>query len=112
MDRRNFLLGSAAGGLALATGSATAQDVTILRFHSLTTKESPLTAGVIDPWIKRIEEGTGGRVKIEFYPSMQLGGTPFSLFDQVKDGVVHFTQTVVGYTPGRFPKTETSNCRS
>ena len=107
MDRRNFLLGGAAGGLALAAAVARAQDVTTLRFHSIVSRDAMLTANVIDPWIKRIEQATGGRVKIEFFPSMQLGGSPTSLYDQVKDGVVDFTQTVVGYTPGRFPKTET-----
>ena len=37
---------------------------------------------------------------------MQLGGTPPQLFDQARDGVVDITWTVLGYTPGRFNKTE------
>jgi TRAP-type C4-dicarboxylate transport system substrate-binding protein len=37
---------------------------------------------------------------------MQLGGRPPELFDQAKDGVVDIVWTVLGYTPGRFPKTE------
>jgi TRAP-type C4-dicarboxylate transport system substrate-binding protein len=37
---------------------------------------------------------------------MQLGGKPPELFDQAKDGVVDVIWTVLGYTPGRFPKTE------
>ena len=37
---------------------------------------------------------------------MQLGGKPPELIDQVIDGVVDLTWTVVGYTPGRFPSTE------
>ena len=107
MDRRSFLLASAAGGLALAAGTARAQDTRTLRFHTMVSRDASLTVGVIDPWIKRIEEAAGGTVKIEIYPLMQLGGSPTSLFDQVKDGAVDFTQTVVGYSPGRFPKTET-----
>ncbi|MDO8360587.1 MAG: TRAP transporter substrate-binding protein, partial [Devosia sp.] len=40
------------------------------------------------------------------YPAMQLGGAPPTLFDQAKDGVVDIIWTVLGYTPGRFPKSE------
>ena len=38
---------------------------------------------------------------------MQLGGTPAQLYDQVKDGVIDLTWVPPGYTPGRFPKSET-----
>jgi TRAP-type C4-dicarboxylate transport system substrate-binding protein len=37
---------------------------------------------------------------------MQLGGTPFNLYDQAKDGVVDVVWTLVGNTPGRMPRTE------
>jgi len=37
---------------------------------------------------------------------MQLGGSPDSLFGQAQDGVVDVIWTVLGYTPGRFPKSE------
>ena len=37
---------------------------------------------------------------------MQLGGAPPQLFDQAKDGVADITWTVLGYTPGRFNKSE------
>jgi TRAP-type transport system periplasmic protein len=37
---------------------------------------------------------------------MQMGGTPPQLFDQAKDGVADITWTVLGYTPGRFNKSE------
>ncbi|MCK6410705.1 MAG: TRAP transporter substrate-binding protein, partial [Thauera sp.] len=37
---------------------------------------------------------------------MQLGGKPPELYDQAKDGVADIVWTVLGYTPGRFPKTE------
>jgi TRAP-type C4-dicarboxylate transport system substrate-binding protein len=37
---------------------------------------------------------------------MALGGRPPELMDQARDGVVDLAMTVVGYTPGRFPRTE------
>jgi TRAP-type C4-dicarboxylate transport system substrate-binding protein len=107
MHRRDVLLGGAAGAFALAAGKAGAQDVTTLRFHALVPKETSLNIEVIVPWGQRLEAASGGRLKFEFYPSMQLGGTPSSLFDQVKDGVVELAQAVLAYTPGRFPKAET-----
>lgn len=37
---------------------------------------------------------------------MQLGGKPPELIQQVTDGAVDLIWTVMGYTPGRFPKAE------
>ena len=61
---------------------------------------------VLDVWAKRVEQDSGGRIQIDHYPSMQLGGRPPELVDQVVNGVADIIWTVVGYTPGRFPSTE------
>jgi TRAP-type C4-dicarboxylate transport system substrate-binding protein len=37
---------------------------------------------------------------------MSLGGRPADLIDQARDGVADITMTLVGYTPGRFPRSE------
>lgn len=37
---------------------------------------------------------------------MALGGRPPELMAQARNGVVDLSMTVVGYTPGRFPRTE------
>ena len=50
--------------------------------------------------LDKVEKESGGRIKFEAYPAMQLGGTPVQLYDQAKDGVVDLTWTVLGYTPG------------
>lgn len=106
MDRRSFLMGSTAGVLTLA-GETLAQDVIVLRYHTLTPLQTSTVAEVVAPWTKSIEARSGGRIRIELYGAMALGGSPQSLYDQVKDGVVDFSQSSIGYTPGRFPKTET-----
>ena len=31
-----------------------------------------------------------GRIKIDIFPSMQLGGSPQQLFDQARDGMADF----------------------
>ncbi|ROZ58053.1 TRAP transporter substrate-binding protein, partial [Ramlibacter sp. WS9] len=58
------------------------------------------------PWAQKVEQDSGGRIKVQLFNAMQLGGTPPQLFDQARDGVVDLTWTVLGYTPGRFNKAE------
>tara|TARA_B110000977_G_scaffold178268_1_gene235670 strand:+ start:659 stop:1684 length:1026 start_codon:yes stop_codon:yes gene_type:complete len=91
--------------LTLSASGAWAQDVT-LKLHQLLPMQATIPAKAIEPWIKKVQEESGGRIKIEHFPSMQLGGAPPELYDQAKDGIADITWTVIGYTPGRFPKTE------
>jgi TRAP-type transport system periplasmic protein len=104
MKKINTIL---AGALAatLLCGSALAQEVT-LRIHQFLPAQAAIPANAIEPWAAAVEEQSGGRIKFELYPAMQLGGAPPSLYDQAKDGVVDIIWTVLGYTPGRFPKSE------
>lgn len=107
MDKRSFLLGAAVAGFALVAPLAGhAQDATTLRVHQMLPAQATIPARAIEPWTKRVEEASGGRLKFELYPAMQLGGAPPDLYDQAKDGVVDLIWTVLGYTPGRFPKSE------
>ncbi|MBP0615723.1 TRAP transporter substrate-binding protein [Jiella mangrovi] len=92
--------------IAAASGYAAAQDVT-LRIHQMLPPQATIPHDVLAPWGEAVEKESGGRIKVELYPSMQLGGTPPELFDQARDGVVDVIWTVLGYTPGRFPKAET-----
>lgn len=95
----------AAAGLLLAAGNAQAQDVT-LKLHQMLPSQATIPDKFLVPWAAKVEEESGGRIKVEHYPSMQLGGKPPALIDQVTDGAVDLTWTVLGYTPGRFPKSE------
>ncbi len=94
----------AVAGLAFA-GSAMAQTVT-LRLHQFLPPQATIPAKAIVPWAQKIEAESGGRIKIQLFHAMQLGGTPPQLFDQARDGVADITWTVLGYTPNRFNKTE------
>ncbi|NDV85766.1 C4-dicarboxylate ABC transporter [Aurantimonas aggregata] len=92
--------------LAVVAGGSLAQEVT-LRVHQFLPAQATIPANVLVPWAEKITAESEGRIAVEFYPSMQLGGTPPDLFDQARDGVADVVWTVLGYTPGRFPKTET-----
>ncbi|MEQ9609984.1 MAG: C4-dicarboxylate ABC transporter, partial [Kiloniellaceae bacterium] len=78
----------------------------ILRLHQMLPPQAAIPARALIPWIETVERESQGRIKVEHYPSMQLGGAPPSLYDQARDGVVDLIWTVLGYTPGRFPKSE------
>ncbi|SDI32278.1 TRAP transporter substrate-binding protein [Lutimaribacter saemankumensis] len=106
-ERRKFL-GLAAGtalALTLGTGAAMAQEVT-LKLHQFLPAQANVPAKMLVPWAQKIEEESQGRIKIDHYPSMQLGGKPPELIDQAIDGVADIVWTVAGYTPGRFPQAE------
>ncbi|WP_418320747.1 TRAP transporter substrate-binding protein [Piscinibacter sakaiensis] len=90
---------------AVSLPAAMAADVT-LRFHQFLPPQANVPKLAIEPWAKKIEKESGGRIKVQLFPSMQLGGKPPELFDQAKDGVADVIWTVLGYTPGRFPKSE------
>jgi TRAP-type C4-dicarboxylate transport system substrate-binding protein len=56
--------------------------------------------------VKKVEEDSKGRIKIQIYPSMQLGGSAPQLLQQVRDGVADIVWTLPGFTPGVMPKLE------
>ena len=96
----------AAAGLALmaATG-AMAQEVT-LKVHFFLPASSFANTLLITPWCDKVAKESANRMKCQIYPSMQLGGTPPQLFEQVRDGVADIVWTLPGYTAGRFPSVE------
>ncbi|TNF58969.1 MAG: TRAP transporter substrate-binding protein [Rhodobacteraceae bacterium] len=111
MTKRRTLLGYVGGAAiaALSTGflatGAMAQEVT-LKLHQFLPAQANVPRLVLDVWADKVEADSNGRIKVERYPSMQLGGKPPELIDQAIDGVADIVWTVVGYTPGRFPTTE------
>lgn len=107
MITRNLFLKLSASALAIGTmiGAAAAQEVT-LRMHQFLPGQANVPAKILDPWADTIEEASGGRIKIDRFHAMQLGGAPPQLIDQVIDGTADIVWTVAGYTPGRFSQTE------
>ena len=96
----------AAAALALsAAAPALAQTVT-LKFHTFMPPQSNVWLNMHVAWMEKVEKESGGKIKFEKFPAMQLGGNPGQLFDQAKDGVVDVVWTLPGNTPGRFPRIE------
>lgn len=74
--------------------------------HHFLSPKSITHTDMIEPWAKRIEEASEGRIQFEIFPSMSLGGKPPELYGQVRDGVADVIWTLPGYTPGVFPRLE------
>lgn len=77
-----------------------------LKLHHLLPGAAPAHTKMLAPWAQDVEKASGGKVKIELYPAMTLGGKPPELINQVRDGVVDIIWTVNGYTPNLFPRSE------
>ncbi len=104
MNKALTLCAAALVGLGFSY-SASAEPVT-LKFHSFPPMPANSNAKFVKPWADKVTAESNGDIKVEIYPSMQLGGKPPQLADQVRDGVVDIIWTVAGYTAGRFPRLE------
>ncbi len=105
MNKRSFLKAGLMAALMASGMPAMAQEVT-LRMHQFLPPQATVPAQILIPWAEAVGEASGGRIKVEVYSAMALGGTPPQLMDQVADGVVDIAWTLPGYTPGRFPRVE------
>lgn len=106
MIQRRTLLQTGAAALAAQALPGNAQQTVTLKFHTFMAPLSNVWLTMHKPWMDKVERESGGRIKFEAYPAMQLGGTPAQLYDQAKDGVADIVWTLPGYSAGRFPKTE------
>lgn len=83
-----------------------AQAQTLIKFSHFLASNSNFHKGVAEPWCAAIEKESGGKLKCQIYPALQLGGTPPQLADQAKNGVADVVWTSPSYSTGRFPRTE------
>ena len=84
---------------------ALSQEVT-LRFQHFVSPNSANPKYFMQPWADAIEEQSNGRIKVELYPFMQLGGSAPNMYDLIADGAVDGGWVIPGYQPGRFPEAE------
>ncbi|MBA1203205.1 TRAP transporter substrate-binding protein [Pseudomonas capeferrum] len=85
---------------------AQADDTYILKVAHFLPASSNAQQNAIQPWCDELAKESDNRLKCQIYPSMQLGGTPAQLPDQVRNGIADIVWTVPGYSSGRFPRSE------
>jgi TRAP-type transport system periplasmic protein len=107
--RRTFLassIGTATAPAILRLARADTPPIVLKLHHSFSA-----VSGVHDkfllPWARKVESEADGRIRIDLFPSMQLGGAPAALFDQARDGSADIVWAAPSLTPGRFAKIET-----
>jgi TRAP-type C4-dicarboxylate transport system substrate-binding protein len=106
IQRRTLLQSGAAVAFGAPALVGLAQQSVTLKFHTFMAPQSNVWLNMHKAWMDKVSNDSGGRIKFEAYPAMQLGGSPVQLFDQARDGVVDVVWTLPGNTPGRFPRTE------
>lgn len=106
--RRTFLastMASVAAPAVMRVAFADAPQFTFKLHHAFSAVSSAHDK-FLAPWARQVEAQSGGRIRIDLFPSMQLGGAPADLFDQARDGVADIVWARPRNTPGRFPKIE------
>ena len=91
--------------LTSTSNSLQSAEVT-LRMHTFIPPVANPAKTFLAPWAKKIGKESKGRIKVQPFWHMQLGGKPPQLLGQVKDGVVDIVWTLPGFTAGRMPKIE------
>ncbi len=106
IPRPTALMALGAMAAASIAGNALAHQQVTLRLQQMLPAQATIPARALVPWAQKVEAESGGKIKVQLFNAMALGGAPPQLFDQARDGVVDLTWTVLGYTPGRFNKSE------
>ncbi|MBW6418326.1 TRAP transporter substrate-binding protein [Celeribacter sp. PS-C1] len=102
---RAKLLGTIAAATLASATSAFAQDVTLIMHHFLPPVANAHKV-MLEPWAQKVMDESDGRIEVQIYPAMSMGGKPGELYNQVRDGTADIVWTLLGYTPGVFPRTE------
>jgi len=97
-------LGAVLGIALLLTGPVFAAEVT-LRFAHFWPAVSGTHKQLYQVWADTVEKESGGRIRVEVYPSATLAKPP-AQYEAVRSRIADITATVQGYTANRFPLTQ------
>ncbi|WP_044870554.1 TRAP transporter substrate-binding protein [Pseudomonas sp. LFM046] len=91
---------------ACSASTALAEQSYTLKVAHFLPANSNAQRNIIEPWCQQLTSESAGRLKCQFYPSMQLGGTPAKLADMARNGVADIVWTAPAYSAGKFPRME------
>ncbi len=96
---RKTVLTAKLGLLGLVVSGA-AQATTVLTMSNWIPPTSAVSVEVFDPWVKKVEQATEGRVKIRILP--KAVGSPPQHFELARKGIADITWGYFTYEPQRF----------
>ncbi|CAM3999834.1 TRAP transporter substrate-binding protein [Psychrobacter arenosus] len=99
------LIGMAGCSQSKDSAAVDTQEATTLRFAHFWPATSATHTKVFAPWAKKIEEESGGRLKVEIFPSATLAKAD-AAYEATAKGTVDIGSQLQGYTNGRFPLTQ------
>lgn len=99
------LIGSTGCSPSNDTAAPGSAETTTLRFSHFWPATAATHTEIFEPWAKKIEQESGGRIKVELYPSATLS-KPDATYDATAKGTVDIGSQLQGYTNGRFPLTQ------
>jgi tripartite ATP-independent transporter DctP family solute receptor len=94
MNRRSLIRYGALAGFAMFVGGAIAQDSMVLKSADVHPVGYP-TVAAVESMGKKLAEATNGRLTVEIYPSMQLGGEK-EMIEQAQVGALAMARVSVG----------------
>src|ERR1700731_1245005 len=95
IDRRSVLgLAAACAGLAIAPRAASAQQKLVLKASDVHPAGYP-TVVAVESLGKKLEQATSGRLSVQMFGSMQLGGEKEAI-EQAQVGAIQFARVSVG----------------
>lgn len=80
-------------------------EATTLKFATPFSPKHTMQVKVFEPWAKKLETLTNGKVKVRIFPGGALGKAP-THYELAEKGIADISYTLHDYTPGRFPATE------
>jgi len=94
MDRRHFIGAAAAAGVLCASAAALAQQKQVLKATDVHPLGYPTVEAIVRMGAK-LEKATSGRLSLQMFPSMQLGGEK-EMIEQAQVGALQIARISVG----------------
>lgn len=91
-----------------ACGNSSGKEEATISFSHFWPSHHIVQTDVIEKMQQELAEATDGNLKLEIYPSGQLGN-PDEQYNLAANGTADIGLAVHGYTPGKFPLTEVSD---
>ncbi|MBN1907950.1 MAG: hypothetical protein JW927_22930, partial [Deltaproteobacteria bacterium] len=104
MNKRNILLFCIIGLFFVFLPQCSSETTIELRVAQPFATKHIVQTKIFEPWAKKIEELSGGRVKVTMFSGGALGKAA-DHYNLAEEGIADITYALQDYTPGRFPLT-------